>query len=230
MNPPEYLTDLIHVFETKADPAYAVQMKKYMKHLFDFYGISSPKRKELYKVHWNKHGYLLNEEPTEIIKWCWQAPQREYQYFGMELLDKLAKKAKADRIDLYEYIIINKSWWDTVDFIAAKLVGTFFTSHPEHIANFTTKWMQSGNLWLQRTCLLFQLKYKAKTDTHLLETFISQLSESKEFFIRKAIGWALREYSKTDPEYVIQCIKKHHLSGLSEREALKWMKRKLIID
>lgn len=201
-----------------------------MKDLFDFYGISSPKRKELCKEHWKDHGYFLNDKTAEVIKWCWQAPQREYQYFGMELLDKQAAKTIDDNIGLYEYMILNKSWWDTVDFIAAKLVGTFFTRHPEKIENYTTRWIKSENMWLQRTCLLFQLKYKANTDTLLLEKFISQLSESKEFFIRKAIGWALREYSKRDPKFVLQFIKKHNLSGLSEREAIKWMKHKSMIN
>jgi 3-methyladenine DNA glycosylase AlkD len=230
MNPPEYLTDLVNAFERNANPANAVQMKKYMKDLFDFYGISSPKRKELFKTHWNDHGYKLKDETNKVIKWCWQAPQREYQYFGMELLNKNVLRANIDDIHLYEHIILHKSWWDTVDFIAAKLVGAFFNRHPEQVESYTTKWIQSGNIWLQRTCLLFQLKYKSKTNTQLLETLIPQLSGSKEFFIRKAIGWALREYSKTDSKFVVQFTKRHHLSGLSEREALKWMKHQSIID
>lgn len=102
MNPPEYLIDLIYAFERNANPAYAVQMEKYMKDLFDFYGISSPKRKELCKEHWKDHGYFLNDKTAEVIKWCWQAPQREYQYFGMELLDKQAAKTIDDNIGLYE--------------------------------------------------------------------------------------------------------------------------------
>lgn len=90
----------------------------------------------------------------------------------------------------------------------------------------TTRWMNSDNMWLQRTCLLFQLKYKTSTDTQLLSSFIKPLSSSNEFFIRKAIGWALREYSKTDPDFVIQFTKENTLSGLSEREALKWLRNK----
>ena len=85
--------------------------------------------------------------------------------------------------------------------------------------------MSSGNMWLQRTCLLFQLKYKKALNTALLESFIIPLAESKEFFIRKAIGWILREYSKTDPRYVIDFVAKHSLSGLSEREAMRIIKK-----
>jgi 3-methyladenine DNA glycosylase AlkD len=81
-------------------------------------------------------------------------------------------------------------------------------------------------MWLQRTCLLFQLKYRKHTDVDLLVGFIMLLRNSKEFFIRKAIGWSLREYSKTNPEFVISFVEKNQLSGLSEREALKWMKAK----
>ena len=230
MKPPEYLIDLITAFENNANPKYALQMKKYMKDRFEFFGISSPERKELYKTHWKNHGFKFNDNTKETVKFCWQAPQREYQYFAMELLGKQAKEAEKESIKLYEYIIIHKSWWDTVDYIASNLVGVYFSKYPDRIEETTSGWMTSGNMWLQRTCILFQLKYKAKTNTSLLESFIKPLADSNEFFIRKAIGWALREYSKTNPEYVIQFVRNHSLSGLSEREALKWMKNKLLIN
>lgn len=230
MPTPEYLLDLINLFEARADAKNAIQMKKYMKDHFEFFGITSPERKEIYRIHWKNHGYRLSDKTEEIVKWCWLAPQREYQYFAMELLGKQAKIANRGFIDLYSYIILNKSWWDTVDYIASNLVGVHFIKYPDQIETVTNEWMNSGNMWLQRTCLLFQLKYKSETYTSLLESFIKPLTESKEFFIRKAIGWALREYSKTDPNYVLQYVKNHHLSGLSEREALKWMKHKSLIQ
>ncbi len=198
-------------------------MKKYMKDLFEFYGIKSPIRRELYKQHKQQSGLIPKDQATEIMKWCWQAPQRDYQYFAMEFLGKVAKKADREIIGLYEYMITHKSWWDTIDYIASNLVGVYFTLYPELIEEYTSKWMDSDNMWLQRVCLLFQLKYKSRTDTRLLEKFILRLSGSKEFFIRKAIGWSLREYSKTNPDYVKTFVSEHQLSGLSEREALKWM-------
>ncbi|MCK5077528.1 MAG: DNA alkylation repair protein, partial [Calditrichia bacterium] len=117
-----------------------------------------------------------------------------------------------------------KSWWDTVDFIATNLVGPLFEKYSELIIPYTKKWMDSGNIWLQRTSILFQLKYKEKTDFKLIIGFIQQCSSSNEFFIQKAIGWILREYSKTDASTVIEFVKNNKLAPLSEREALKWLK------
>ena len=129
-------------------------------------------------------------------------------------------------INLYVFMITNKSWWDTVDFIASNLVGTYLKRFPGQTETLTTQWMKSENIWLQRTCLLFQLKYKSETNTELLHQFINQLSASNEFFIRKAIGWILREYSKTNPDFVVDYVEKYPLSGLSQREALKWLNNK----
>jgi 3-methyladenine DNA glycosylase AlkD len=144
----------------------------------------------------------------------------------MEFLGKVARKAAPEIISLYEYMIVNKSWWDSVDFLASNLVGPYLMKYPERITELTGEWMRSENIWLQRTCVLFQLKYRDQTDTVLLSSFIEQLKGSKEFFIRKAIGWALREYSKTNPEFVKSFVADQKLSGLSEREALKWLKGK----
>ena len=118
-------------------------------------------------------------------------------------------------------MIITKSWWDTVDRIASRLVGFYFREHKELIEPYTEKWMYYGNMWLQRTALLFQLKYKKETDTDLLFGYIQALAESPEFFIQKAIGWALREYSKTAPKTVKQFVDSTLLAPLSKREALK---------
>ena len=101
-----------------------------------------------------------------------------------------------------------------------------FTNYPELIVPFTEKWMTSGNMWLQRTAILFQLKYKSQTDTELLFKYIIALDGSKEFFINKAIGWALREYSKTNPDIVIKFVTGHKLAPLSKREALKVINKK----
>ena len=223
MQIPDYLTSLEQAFLVHSNSETALQMKKYMKDKFVFFGVKSPVRKQLYRVQKQQFGLIPIEKKVEIVKWCWGAPQREWQYFAMEFLGKEAKKVDEDVISLYEFIILNKSWWDTVDYIASNLVGSYLRKFPEQIAILTEKWMKSDNMWLQRTCLLFQLKYRQKTDVNLLENFIVRLSDSKEFFIRKAIGWSLREYSKTNPAYVKQFVARHQLSGLSKREALKWM-------
>ena len=226
MKIPEYIRPLQAEFEKHAIPENAFQMKKYMKSRFEFFGIKSPLRRELYGKHTSQFGLIPADQREEIVHWCWEAPQREWQYFAMEFLGKEVKKVNKEIIVLYEFMIVKKSWWDTIDFISANLVGPYLQKFIEQIPHRTTKWMNSDNMWLQRTCLLFQLRYKNRTDTELLISFIHQLEGSNEFFIRKAIGWALREYSKTDPDFVVRFVRENSLSGLSEREALKWLKNK----
>jgi 3-methyladenine DNA glycosylase AlkD len=204
---PAYIQPIKDAFEVISNQENAKQMRKYMKEKFAFFGINTPKRKEIYKEHKNKYGLIPDSEKYDVVNWCLAAPQREFQYFAMELLGKRQKDVEPKIIDLYEYMIITKSWWDTVDFIAANLVGSYFKQYPENTNQMTAKWMHSDNIWLQRSCLLFQLKYKTNTDAKLLVSFIQPLLSSKEFFIRKAIGWALREYSKTNADFVIQFAK-----------------------
>lgn len=223
---PDYIKPLEKLFAEHTDAEASVQMKKYMKDRYDYFGLKAPLRKELCARHKQNYGLIPEDNKEEIVTWCWEAPQREFQYFAMDFLGKTAKKADENIISLYEYMITTKSWWDTVDFIASNLVGVYLKKFPEKIDSLTSKWMDSGNMWLQRTCLLFQLKYRQTTDIELLTGFIFPLMESKEFFIRKAIGWSLREYSKTNPGFVLKFVEDYPLSGLSEREALKWIKAK----
>ncbi len=221
-----YLKPLQQLFEQNADEAIAVGAKKYMRNRYEFYGIKSPLRKEIIRQFYKENGLPDYDKVEEIVKDCWQQPQCEFQYFAMEMLKKIAKKAGKERIELYEFTIVNKSWWDTVDFIAANLVGTHFKLFPEMTIPSASKWIDSDNMWLQRTAILFQLKYKKDTDTKLLTGFIDKMQGSKEFFINKAIGWALREYSKTNAEWVINFTENTQLANLSKREALKWLNRK----
>ena len=121
-------------------------------------------------------------------------------------------------------MIINKSWWDTIDFVSPKILGKYFEIYPEEIEKTIQKWLNSNNIWLQRSCLLFQLKYKNKLNKFLLKKIINSLSNSNEFFINKAIGWILREYGKTNKNWVINFIKETDLNKLSVREGLKYLK------
>ena len=124
-----------------------------------------------------------------------------------------------------EYCLLNKSWWDTVDCIASEWLGPYFKMFPEKIQSVTLSWNTSSNKWLQRSSIMFQKAYKKNTDTELLVKYILHCSKSKDFFIQKAIGWALREYSKTDSEWVKQFVNKNELATLSKREALKRINR-----
>lgn len=218
-----YVNSVKEVFSQNSNPENAFWMKKYMKNQFEFYGIKSPNRKELCKPFLKKENLPQIEEISEIIKGFWNEPQREMQYFGMELLSKYSKLLSNDDFKLFEFMITTKSWWDSIDYIATILVGNHFKLHPELKDSIGVKWNNSDNMWLNRTSILFQLKYKSLTDEKMLFQFILKHTGSTQFFHRKAIGWALREYSKTNPKSVISFVNEHEnkLSGLSKREGLK---------
>ena len=219
------LQPLINSFEKHASPEKAGQMRAYMRDQFDYLGVPTPLRRELTKSYYAEHGYPQPSRVEAIVEECWQMPFREYKYFAMELMAKMKKEAGHDAIHLYERLITDQSWWDTIDLIAPTLVGYHLQQYPEERIDYINKWVGSGNIWLQRSSILFQLKYKTGMDTRLLTSIILKLKDSKEFFIRKAIGWVLREYSKTDPGFVVRFVQSHELSGLSHREALKWLER-----
>lgn len=219
MNP--YVQNLSEMFISESNPANAKPMKKYMREQFEFFGIKHPHRRQICKDFIKKYGLPEFEALEQIVTELWEQPQREFHYFGIELPEKFKSKWEINIISLFEKMIINKSWWDTVDLISTKLVGEYFKKFPKQISVITEKWINSDNFWLNRTCILFQLKYQDKTDTNLLFSYINKCSESKEFFIQKAIGWALREYAKTSPGKVINFVSHNNLKPLSKREALK---------
>ena len=214
-----YTREIIDIFIQHADPDQAVAMSKYMKNKFDFYGIKAPIRRDITKPFLGKSRLPNITDAPEIALELWLQPQRELQYFACELLRKYSGNAPREWFDLYEKLILAKSWWDTVDGLAAWHVGDLFAKYPEEIQSRTDAWMRSGNIWLQRKCLLFQLMYKERTDFELLKSFVTQLAESREFFIRKAIGWSLRQYARVKPKEVLEFLDKQPLSSLSYREA-----------
>ncbi len=219
------MSDYVHMvvsdFRDHANPDNAQYMMAYMKNKFEFLGIKSPNRRMISKSALSKDFLPAVEQIWPSIYAFWDLPEREFQYFAMELASRFSRSVEKDWISHYESLILSKSWWDTVDFIAATLVGHYFKVFPDMIKTVTGAWMQSGNIWLQRTCLIFQLKYKDEVDTELLTSFIKELCVSKEFFIAKAIGWSLREYSKRNPSWVLDFVQKNTIQPLSKREALK---------
>jgi len=221
----EYKTKLISMFTLHTNEELAKPLASYLRNQFPMLGIQKPQRSEIQKTFFKENKLSELKEIPDFIKDLWSLPEREFHYCALDLLRKIEKKSPSDFIDLYEYLIINKSWWDTVDLIAGKLVSSHFLRYPDLRNKYVRKWVDSGNIWLQRTALLFQLHYKKKTDLPLLFSIIERLKDSPEFFIRKAIGWILREYSKTDSQLVQDYLKKTKLSSLSEREALKIIKK-----
>lgn len=139
-----------------------------MKNNFNFFGIKAHQRRKLTREFMQKNRRPNYEKLDIVIKKLWDMEEREYQYFATELLEKYEKKFTKEIICLFEYMIINKSWWDTIDIIPKKLVGKYFNLFPEIREEYVQKWVESNNIWLQRTTLLFQLGYKESTDVEFL--------------------------------------------------------------
>ena len=222
----QYFADLALSFEKHADPARAAGAKAYMRNKSEFYGFPSPVRRQLVKEFISKAGLLPYEQLEEMVHFAWDQPQREWQYTTMEITEKFVKKAGPELIDLSEWMITHKSWWDSVDFVAPNIAGLLFKRFPEIKMHYIERWMQSGNLWLLRSCLIHQLRYNRTTEGALLFTLCERLADHPDFFIRKAIGWSLRQYSKFEPEAVIEFLNDHTLSKLSRKEALKGISKK----
>lgn len=216
-----YVISLKELFEKNANPSQAVPMKKYMRDQFEYLGIKTPQSVALQKEFYAEHGLPQVSELDTILRNLWSLPQREFQYVGLGLLDKLEKKLPAKFIRTIEYLIVTKSWWDTVDAIASHTVGAHSRRFPELREKYLPKWRNSQNIWLRRTAILFQLNYKKETDFELLGDIIRENLDSKEFFINKAIGWALRQYARENPRAVSKFVKTTPLHPLSQREAMK---------
>jgi 3-methyladenine DNA glycosylase AlkD len=216
-----YVASLKALFEQNADPTQAAPMKKYMRDQFDYLGIKTPENVALQKEFYAQYGLPHLSALDQILRDLWALPQREFQYVAVGLLGKFVKQLPAEFIETIEYLIVTKSWWDTVDSIAGGIVGTHFQRYPAIRKKYLARWRKSDNFWLRRTTILFQLNYKKETDFELLCDLIHENLDSKEFFINKAMGWALRQYARIDPKAVKKFVKSTQLHPLSRREALK---------
>ncbi|MCG7408634.1 DNA alkylation repair protein [Paenibacillus sp. ACRRX] len=213
---------IVQAMKANADPEKAAAMSKYMRGQFPFFGIPQPKRKELFRSHIRTYGKPASADVLlAAVEVLWAYEERELAYVAMELLEGGLKLLELSHIHRIERCILTKSWWDTVDGLASHTVGGVMSRYSDDCRHYAGRWIGSDQMWLNRTALLFQLKYKGKTDRELLAAAIAAHVESKEFFIQKAIGWALREYAKTDPGWVAHYVEQHELMPLSRREAVK---------
>ncbi|MGM0804508.1 MAG: DNA alkylation repair protein [Bacillota bacterium] len=220
-----YEEKLWHFLNRQANQDDAEQMKKYMRDQFEFFGIRSPILKQSMKEFLKEYGLPSKEELPSFIKEAWSRPEREMQYATFTIVEKLKKQMTKEDIEWIEYTIVNRSWWDTVDHIAKHIAGYYLMKLPEEIELVTKRWVQSKNIWLMRSAILFQLGYKDKTDKELLAQIIRDTKYDQDFFIRKGIGWALREYAYTDADWVWEFVHKEELSPLSYKEAIKNIKK-----
>lgn len=221
----DFITHLEKTFKNNANEANRIPMESYMKNKFGFFGVKSVQRKQILKHVVISHKDEVTENIRQIGIKLYQKPQREFHYCAMEILAKfLKKKYLIEDIDLIETLITTHSHWDTVDFIAKHIFGNYLIQFPEQTNLIVNRFSDSNNMWLNRSAILFQLGYKENTNSKILFHECKKHSKSKEFFIQKAIGWALREYAKTNPKEVKQFVDSNKLEPLSSREALKHFK------
>ncbi|MCF6460217.1 DNA alkylation repair protein [Clostridium sp. Cult3] len=213
--------DIFAIFYNNKNEEQAKPMAKYMRNKFPFLGLKKPERAALSKE------FLKAKRKDTEIDWdfifkCYDMPEREFQYLAIDYMDKVKKLFTPDDMKNIEKLLITKSWWDSVDAIN-KTVGYIAMKYPEVKEDVLLEWIESENIWLNRVSIIFQLKYKEKTDTEFLSKAILHNSQTEEFFINKAIGWALRQYSKTNREWVKNFIQQNPLQPLSVKEGSKYL-------
>ncbi|HQU97223.1 MAG TPA: DNA alkylation repair protein [Saprospiraceae bacterium] len=223
MNPEQWVEAVEGVMEAHRNAKNAPDIIRYFRNQFGSFGLKNEDRRKLTKQFIVATKQFSQKELVETIELLWSRCEREFQHTGMELIDHHRKKFDRSIKKVLQYMISHKSWWDTVDFIASHTVGHAFKTNQLRQEDLY-EWNESDDLWLIRTSILAQLKYKSYTDWALLQELIIPHLDHKDFFIRKAIGWALREYSKTEPNLVLDFVENHTMSGLSQREALKIVK------
>ena len=217
-----FITELENTFAANSKAENALPMAKYMKNLFPFFGIKTDKRRAIFKSLCKKHQTEINSNVRAIGWELFLKKERELQYCGIEILLKnLKNNYQVEDIIWIEQLLTTNSWWDSVDTISKFILGDYLQQFSNEIPTVIKRFSTAENMWLNRSVILFQLGYKSKTDFKLLQSLCIQHSHSNEFFIRKAIGWALREYAKTDPEAVREFVLQSNLKPLSKKEALK---------
>ena len=219
----DFLSTLQSKLQKRSDPDNAIAMKAYMKNRFPFYGVKAPIRKAILKETLiGFKGSVTPENCSELALQLYTAEERELHLCAIEIVyQTLKKKYRKEDIVLIEKLITTHSWWDTVDFIAKHILGNFLLEFPDEIATVIPEFSRSEHMWLNRSAILFQLGYKEHTDKALLFSLCEAHKSSNEFFIKKAIGWALREYSKVNPTDVQDFVSKTELKPLSTKEALR---------
>lgn len=216
------LNYLEEAFKENAIAAKKPQMEAYMKSKFTYYGLPSPVRKETSKP-FLKEMVAAKLDIEETAKLLWAKKEREWHYFAIDYLIKCHKQWQPKHIELFKYLTVINSWWDTVDAIATNLIGALLLKFPELKPNMDN-WIDDENMWMNRVAIIHQLKYRDKTDVKRLFVYCKKHAASKEFFHQKAIGWALRELAKQEPQTVINFVNSTVLAPLSKREALKHLK------
>ncbi|MEA2064471.1 MAG: DNA alkylation repair protein [Gemmatimonadota bacterium] len=210
-----------------ADPEKAAPMAAYMKTDMPFYGVQSGERRQIARQAMQRFPVESRAAYEDAVLDLWRQPHREEKYIAVTLARLHRKFIGLGSIALYERLIREGAWWDFVDEAAVHLVGSALKACPEELWPVIDRWIEDRDMWIRRTALLCQNRHKKRTDGKRLFRYCLARSPEGEFFIRKAIGWALREYSKSEPEAVQQFLlaNKDKLSALSFKEAARRLQK-----
>lgn len=208
-----------------ADPIRAQGMRAYMKNRFEFLGIPAPDRRKACGGIIRQLKTADADELLQIATGLWSCDEREYQYLAVDILTKHYRHLSPEDIPALLALVQKKSWWDTVDGLAG-VVGDLMRQHLTESRNVQVsmdKALEHPNFWVRRIALLHQLGWREQTDLNRLFNYALALADEKEFFIRKAIGWALRDYAWHDPAAIQGFLQENQgrFSGLTQREAAK---------
>lgn len=230
--PEALVTDLRMTMEAWADPERAEAQRAYMKSSLPFYGISAPDLRTALRDPLRSHRLASFDDWSMAIRALWDtALHREEWYAALALVQyRWYRDWRTDMaaLPLFLHLIKTGAWWDVCDEIASRIIGPLLQTHREEMTPVLVQWADHDHMWVRRVAILSQLKAKEETDTDLLRATIEPNLGDREFFMRKGIGWALREYSKTDPQWVADFVANHddRLSGLSRREAMRLIEKK----
>ena len=224
MTPKQFVLAVQHALTPLADAVRAEQMKAYLLNQFEFLGLPAPVRraavKQIGKVKWQSSADLL--AAAELL---WQKPEREYRYTAVDLLRQHTKQLCVNDLPALQALLLREPWWETVDGQSAVIAEVMHVAVQQkpNAARVMDPWLKHPSHWVRRAAMLHQLGWRLDTDSARLFGYAQELAEEKEFFIRKAIGWALRDYARWNPQAVTHFLVEHRtrLSGLTVREAAK---------
>ena len=197
-------------------------MAAYMKDVQPFRGVARPERSALFRAAWKTHPVTTRKDWEAVVRTLWSGEFREERYQALDVAEKARRFHTPDAWPLFDELVKSADHWDTLDWIAGRLVSPLLLAHRE-LESHLVAWSTHERFWVRRAALLAHLKHREATNTALLADTIRILAPESEFFIRKAIGWVLREYAKHDPDWVNAFVAElgPGLSPLSRREALK---------
>ncbi|TDD86010.1 DNA alkylation repair protein [Saccharopolyspora karakumensis] len=218
----------MRLLDEQAVAADAPAMQRYMKSEMPFFGVRKPARVRIVDALCGRFRFAKQEDLVDTARELWRkASCREERYVALSVTGHRAQRGFQDpgMLGLYEEFVVSGAWWDFVDEAASRRIGPLLLSHPDVVRPLLLRWSTDEDRWRRRTSIIAQLRAKDRTDVELLRRSIEANLDDRDFFLRKAIGWALREHAKTDPGWVREFVEHHELSPLSRREALRTIDR-----